>query len=166
MANTTYTVEELERQRQTLMDNINEREGKIFNGDMEISDCFVSRSLDAVALQVIDAQIDIIKNGGTRQTVAFVDLDGNPMDVSDWFTNKFGSLSRKFTFKDKRSFYSSAQTEKGMQKLMEKHGFKMLPATETVWAKLKGGKTLGDAYVLIYPSYNHVTGEPYELKIC
>lgn len=60
MANTTYTVEELERQRQTLMDNINEREGKIFNGDMEISDCFVSRSLDAVALQVIDAQIDII----------------------------------------------------------------------------------------------------------
>jgi hypothetical protein len=143
-------------------ESIDKRESKIYNNEMEISDCFVSRFTDGVSDELLRTKVNILENGGTSDFERLFDLNDNEVDARV-INGRFGSswlLSDEAEALYGVRFVGYAKK----QSTYKSKGFYTKVIQKAAWATIKGsGKgmsSLHTVHVIVFPSnFNYLTGE-------
>ncbi len=150
----------LEQELQELKARNDDRFNRVVNGDVELSDCFVSTWAGGLSQQLLETKVEILRNGGVAEFDELVYLDGTPTNARLVFT-RYGSrylVKRPDGTEEWVNPYVSEKT-------LAKRGYKLETVLRPAWAKISGngGRGLAGAmscHVDVFPSrVNYWTGE-------
>ena len=150
------TVEELKAQLDRINEIRRDRAERIANCEVESTDCALSIMADREQADLINAQIEIIENGGTSWFQEYATLDGVLVD-GRWVDTRYG-YKLVCDMPDGETVWTTANTEKGLAR----RGLKKVMVRRTAWAKLasNGSSIASGCYVKRYPALlNRATGE-------
>lgn len=148
----------LEQELQQLKTRNDDRFDRVVNGDIELSDCFVSSWAGNLNQRLIEGKIEILKNGGVAEFQELYYLDGTPTGARLIHT-RHGSrflIQHPDGMEEWVNPYVSEKT-------LARKGYKLVTVTRPAWAKIKGsGYGLAGAMnccVDVFPSrVNYWTG--------
>lgn len=153
---------DLERELKELKARNDNRFNRVANGDVELSDCFVSSWAGRLNQQLLEAKIEILRNGGVAEFQELYYLDGTPTNATLVST----SYGIRFLVHHPDGFeeWVNPYTK---EKTLARKGYRLATVIHPAWAKIKGsGYGLAGAMnccVDVFPSrVNYWTGEPAE----
>jgi hypothetical protein len=155
----TELIESLERQNERLIKAMDDRMERVFAGDTDWDDCFISQRCETRGLNNNKDKINLLKNGGCAWFTEYATLDGTLVKAR-WCDTKYG-LTLRAVMPDGSVVWTSSRTEKGLAK----KGLKTVQCLRPAWFAFKSsangmfGVYTGD-YELFPSDTNYATGEP------
>ncbi len=145
------TLEKLREELERLRAEEKRREQKIANQEMDLEECFVTRWATRLNIELVQAKIEILENGGLAEFPALYDLEGN--------------LVCDRTVKTRYGKAFPVEREGGTEwvgcglkpQTYEKKGYRLGTVKKPAWAYIEGNGGTGLAgahacYVKIFPA--------------
>jgi len=151
----------LERELQQTRAQNNERRNRVFDGEVELNDCFVSGWSGDLSQRLVQEKIEILKAGGVAEFEELCFIDGTPANAKP--------VNTRYGFKylvDKEDGSQDWVDPYVKEKTLARKGYKIAFVPKPAWAAIKSsgtGRGLAGAmncYVNVFPSdRNYWTGE-------
>ena len=154
-------VSSLNDEVKTLRASIEDRYDRIFNGQTDMDDCFLSDKCESRAISLALEKINLIeKDNGCSWFIEYATLDGT-LVKANWCNTKYGTSLRVVMPDDSVVWVSYSQN---FDKSLAKKGLKRVECLRPAWFAFhsSGSGLLGvysGSYDLFPSNFNYATGE-------